>query len=168
VKAHKAIKTLLVAFPWLLICGYITFLFIRFNAEFSFGPLDVVRRITAPSGNKTALLVRAYGFIDLNFALYVTDDSMANVTNSAEDATFYTDKELISNSTAIWMKRALWISHDYEPTTMRNWHEAILWSKDSEVLAVIVEEKYIFAYCFSNKRGYEDSQEIEDLLAAHK
>src|SRR5262249_46952432 len=82
----------------------------------AFGPLDDVRRVTAPYGTKTAVLVRSYGsMLDLNFALYVSNDMMVDITDSFTKASFISDPEFSNRSNAaIWIKRALWISRDYE------------------------------------------------------
>ncbi len=172
----KAIRILAVVFfvsTWVLMCANTINLLIgniqKSNAEFAFGPLDVVRRITAPDGKKTAILVRSYGsFLDLNFALYITDDEMADITDSTEQASFVADDELANmKDAALWIKRALWISQDYELTTRRNWHEDIVWSDDASIIAVTLEEQFVFAYDFSTGQRYEEAEEILDLLKAH-
>ncbi len=173
--AIKAIRILaVVAFvsTWVLMCAntinVLTGNIQKNNAEFAFGPLDVVRRITAPDGKKTAILVRSYGsFLDLNFMLYITDDEMADIIDSTGRASFIVDSRFVNKDTAIWIKRALWISHDYEPTTNRNWHEDIVWSDDASVIAVTVEEEYVFAYDFNTEQRYEEAERILDLLKAH-
>ncbi len=169
-KIKKAIKIFLIAIPWLLVCGYAIFAYYRFMTESPFGPLDVSRRVTAPNSEKTAMLVRSRGsFIDLNFALYVTDGSEADFMDIGEKAEFYTDdKWSYRGSAPLWITRALWTSHDYDPDTRINWHEDIVWSNDSQILAVIVEDEYLFAYDFGSSLGSEDSQTIISLLEAHK
>jgi hypothetical protein len=150
-------------------CGENVYSLLKNSAEFPFGPLDIVRRVTAPDGKKTAILVRSYGsFIDLNFVLYVSDDRMVDVTDSTTNATFIADTKLSNMSdAAIWIKRALWISGDYEPTTSRNWREDIMWSSDGMIIAVTVEENYIFAHDFGTGQRYEDSERIAELLELH-
>ena len=131
--------------------------------ETGFGPIDVVRRITSPDWSKTAILVRSYAsLMDLNFALYITDDEFADVTRSNEDASFITDGDLPDR--ALWIQRALWISPDYEPTTHRNWGEDVVWSKDGTVVAVTIEGQYVFAYDFQTEQRYEDPAQIRSLL----
>jgi hypothetical protein len=169
IKVIKVLAAIFFVATWLLMCGNSVNLLIKNNAESGFGPLDVVRRITAPDGKKTAILVRSYrSFLDLNFALYVTDDEMADVTDSTEKASFVADDELASmNDAAIWIKRALWISHDYEPTTSRNWHEDIVWSNDGSIIAVTIEGQYVFAYNLGTEQRYEEAEEIHELLKLH-
>ena len=154
---------------WLLMCLNNAYLFFKQGREFTFGPLDVVRRVTAPDGKKTAILVRSYGsLLDLNFALYISDDNRVDVKDSTTKASFVTDAELSNmDDKAIWIKRALWISDDYEPTTSRNWHEDIVWSNDGAVIAVIIEGQYVFAYDFDTGQRHEDSGSIDELLKLH-
>ena len=134
--------------------------------QFEFGPIDVARRVTSPDWSKTAILVRSYAsLMDLNFALYITDDEFADVTRSNEDASFITESETTnSTDSALWIQRALWISHDYEPTTQRNWHEDVVWSEDGTVVAVTIEEQFVFAYDFQTGQQYEDPAQIQGLL----
>jgi hypothetical protein len=171
-KVKKIFNIFVVVFfvvTWLLMCGSNVYLFLKKSTEFAFGPLDVVRRITAPDGMKTAILVRSYGsLLDLNFVLYISDDEMVEVTDSSTKASFITDAELANmGDAAIWIKRALWISHDYEPTTSRNWHEDIAWSDDGVVIAVIIEDQYVFAYDFDTGQRHENLGNIEELLRLH-
>jgi hypothetical protein len=152
----------------------IFFLFIGFlmcvkNVEKSmmgFGPIDIARRVTSPNESKTAILVRSYAsFLDLNFALYITDDQFADITDSEEDASFISDSELASlTEQAIWIRRALWISQDYEPTTRKNWREDVVWSEEGTVVAVTIEERYVFAYDILSGQHYEDPEKIRNLL----
>jgi hypothetical protein len=107
---------------------------------------DVARRVTAPSGQQTALLVRAL-FFDLNFRLYLVD--------------------IPADPVPCQVTEALWSSPDYEPTTRRNWHEEIEWSADSAILAVRIEQEYVFAYDFSSGQATDDSNQIEQLLTLH-
>ena len=171
-KAKKTINVIVVVFfvtTWLLLCGLNAYSLFKKSAEFTFGPLDVVRRVTAPQGKKTAILVRSYGsLIDLNFALYISDNSMVDVGDISAKASFISDPKLSNmGNAAIWIKRALWISRDYEPTTSRNWHEDIVWSDDGAVIAVIVEEQYMFAYDFDTSQRYENAERIDELLKLH-
>ena len=91
-----------------------------------------------------------------------TDDEFADVTRSNEDASFITDNDLPDR--ALWIQRALWISPDYEPTTHRNWYEDVVWSEDGTVVAVTIEEQYVFAYDFQTEQRYEDPTQIRSLL----
>ena len=118
---------------------------------------------------KTAILVRSYGsLLDLNFALYISGKDRVDVKDSTTKASFVTDAELSNrDDAAIWIKRALWISHDYEPTTIRNWHEDIVWSKDGAVIAVLIEDQYVFAYDFNTGQRHENSGSIDELLRLH-
>jgi len=168
-KIFNVFAVMFFVITWLLMCGINTYSLFKENREFSFGPLDVVRRVTAPDGKKTAILVRSYGsLMDLNFALYISDDDRVDITDSATTASFVTDPELSNmEDAAIWIKRALWISHDYEPTTSRNWHEDIVWSNDGAVIAVIVEDQYVFAYDFDTGQRHENLGNIEELLRLH-
>jgi hypothetical protein len=154
---------------WLLMFATNAYSLFKKSREFTFGPLDIVRRVTAPGGKKTAILVRSYGsLIDLNFALYISDDNRVDVTDGVTKASFVTDAELSNmEDAAIWVKRALWISHDYEPTTSRNWHEDIVWSDDGAVIAVIIEDQYAFAYDFYTSQSHENPENIDEVLRLH-
>lgn len=171
-KVKKVFNIFVVVFfviTWLVMCGNNAYLLFNKSTEFAFGPLDVVRRVTAPDGQKTAILVRSYGsLMDLNFALYISNDDRVDVTDSTTKASFVTDAELSNmDDAAIWIKRALWISHDYEPTTSRNWHEDIVWSDDGAVIAVMIEDQYIFAYDFDTGERHENPENIDELLRLH-
>ena len=154
---------------WLAMCVYNLNQLSKENQEFTFGPLDVVRRVSAPNGGRTAILVRSYAsFLDLNFVLYVSDDRYIDISDSTSDASFVTDAEIAeTGDMAFWIERALWISPDYEPTTSRNWHEDIIWSQDSSIIAVTIDDQYVFAYDFETKQRYEQEDEIQDLLSLH-
>ncbi|MCP4543582.1 MAG: hypothetical protein GY832_41240 [Chloroflexi bacterium] len=160
----QALVVALFAITWLLLCANNINLLSKINRDESgFGPIDVVRRVTSPDWSKTAILVRSYAsLMDLNFALYITDDEFADVTRSNEDASFVTDSDLPDS--ALWIQRALWISLDYEPTTHKNWREDVVWSEDGTVITVTIEEQYVFAYDFQTKRRYEDPAQIRSLL----
>ena len=134
--------------------------------QLQFGPIDVARRVTSPDWSRTAILVRSYdSLLDLNFALYITDDEFADVTRRDEDATFVTTREVTDlTDSPLWIQRALWISPDYEPTTQRNWYEDVVWREDGEVVAVTIEGQFVFAYNFETGQQYEDSTQIQALL----
>ena len=171
-KTKKILNVFAIVFfitSWLLMFATNAYSLFKKSKEFTFGPLDVVRRVTAPDGKKTAILVRSYGsLMDLNFALYISDDNRVDVTDSTTRASFVTDTQLSNmKDAAIWIQRALWISHDYEPTTSRNWHEDIVWSEDGAVIAVILEDQYVFAYEFDTGQRLENPGNIEELLRSH-
>ena len=168
----KALKILAGGFfitTWLAMCVNSINQLSKTSKEFTFGPLDVVRRVSAPNGGKTAILVRSYAsFLDLNFVLYVADDRYADISDSTSDASFITDDELANlGDKALWIERALWISHDYEPTTSRNWKEDIVWSRDGSIIAVTIEEHHVFAFDIGTKQRYEQEDEIKELLSLH-
>lgn len=83
----------------------------------------------------------------MNFRLFILEDS-----NSPAPKDF---------------KDALWSSPDYHTNTSINWHEDIEWSKDSSIVAVIIEDQYVFAYNFDLKKEYENAGEIKQLLEMH-
>jgi hypothetical protein len=176
-KIPKPIKVLAFVFfisSWLLMCGNSVDLFITRNQqgmdELAFGPLDIVRRITSPDGKKTAILVRSYASFQAstNFILYITDDPMTDVTNSTVHANFITEDDLAkSKDSVVWIRRALWVSQDFNPTTDKNWHEDIAWSRDGEIIVVVVEGQYVFAYDLGTKQRYEKAEEIVELFNLH-
>ena len=168
-KIFSVFAVVFFAITWLLMFTTNTYSLFKKSGEFTFGPLDVVRRVTSPDGMKTAILVRSYGsLMDLNFALYISDDDRVDVTDSSTTASFVTDGELSKmDDAAIWIQRALWISHDYEPTTSRNWHEDIVWSDDGDVIAILIEDQYVFAYEFDTGQRLENPGNIEELLRSH-
>lgn len=159
---------------WMLMCGFgISALIRNFHKgmdELAWGPLDVVRRYTSPTGDNTAILVRSYGSFaqGMNFILYITDNEMADVIMSTEKDTYITKEEFAcSPDCAIWIRRALWISNDYDPSTYRNWHEDLVWSIDGNIIAVVVEDKYVFAYDLVAEQRYEEAGAIEELFKSH-
>ncbi|MFZ6029723.1 MAG: hypothetical protein ACOYYS_18570 [Chloroflexota bacterium] len=92
-KYEKIIQVMgigLFVFIWVGICWYCLHLLGKINDVSSgFGPIDASRRITSPDQKYTAILARSYAsFLDLNFALYITDDNMAEITDSSEQAYF--------------------------------------------------------------------------------
>lgn len=136
----------LLILPWFLLCG---FMFVTFQqsfqqALFAFGPRDVSRRLTAPDSSKTALLERDYGF-DLNFRLYIVSDYRASLPD---------------------FKAAIWGSKDYDLDTRRSWHEDLEWSADSSVIAVRIEDQYVFAYDFVSSEAIKEPERIEKVLKA--
>lgn len=152
------------AITWLFLCANNIYLLSKFYQENTgFGPIDVVRRVTSPDWTKTAILVRSYAsMIDLNFVLYITDNKFADVTKYNEDGSFLKGSDLTDGP--LWIQRALWISIDYEPTTDKNWHEDVIWSEDGTIVAVIIEEQYVFAYDFQSRQKFENSEQIQSLL----
>lgn len=129
---------------WLLLLGYVVRDFQA--ALFTFGPQDVARRLTAPNGQKTALLVRDYHF-DLNFRLYMIDTPTAFPPRTAQEA--------------------LWSSQDYNPVTDHNWHEDLEWSADSALIAVRIDQQYVFAYDFTTEQQYVDPDRIRQLISLY-
>ena len=145
------LKRIIEAF--LIISGLLAWVLISFywlgyqvlGDAFSTRAYDVSRRLTSPDGITTALLVRDYNF-DLNFVLFIVNDSY----HSASDG----------------FRRALWASHDYNPGTFVNFHEDLEWSKDSSIIAVIINGQYSFAYDFITGKRLEDKDSIKSLLAS--
>ena len=116
---------------------------IDFTQPFS-GIHDVSSRLQSPDGKKVAVLIRNYGF-DLNFQLYIFDN-------------YFIQPPYDPNG-------SLWLSNDYNPDDRsKNLHEDLEWSKDSSVVAVIIEDEYVFAYDFNLKKEYEDAEGIKQLL----
>jgi len=130
----------------IMVLGIILYQFLPrfFGADaFSTRAYDISRRLTSPDRTKTVVLVRDYAF-DLNFRLFVVDQSYdpAPKTNSF-----------------------LWSSHDYNPDSRINWHEDLQWKKDSSVVAVIINGKYVFAYDFNTNEKVEDEETVKQFLA---
>ena len=141
----KAAKTFLVI-TWLLLFAYFAVDIVHTVWTFDlFGPRDVSRRVTASDESKTALLERDYGYLDLNFRLYMMEG--LSFADLPED-----------------FGEALWVSRDYELTTDHNWHEDIEWSTDSSVIAVTIEGQYIFAYDFKTDQRLKNPEAIQSLL----
>ena|SRR5215207_5742945 len=143
------IKTALSVFgivSWILLFFLSWALFEIVRSPFSVNAYDVSHRLTSPDGKKTALLVREFAF-DLNFRLFIMDDSYDRAPSDS--------------------KEALWSSRDYNPDPSINWHEDLEWSKDSSVIAVIIEGDYVFAYDFDLKKEYKDAGEIKQLLESN-
>ena len=109
-------------------------------------PYRYSRWVTSHDRNKMAVLVRDY-FFDLNFRLFIIETSIPEIPTD--------------------INKAIWSSRDYEPTTHRNWHEDVEWSRDSTVVAVTIEGEYVFAYDFALGRELEDAESIRELLEAH-
>jgi hypothetical protein len=105
---------------------------------------DVSRRMTSPNGATSVILVRDYAF-DLNLRLFVVDD--------------------VGDPPSSDFKDALWSSRDYNPDPGINWHEDLEWSKDSSIIAVTIDGKYVFAYDFKSDKKFEDQESIKQLLA---
>jgi hypothetical protein len=145
---ERATLLVLLILPWFLLCGFI---FVTFQqsfqqALFAFGPRDVSRRLTAPDSSKTALLERDYGF-DLNFRLYIVSNYRASLPD---------------------FKAAIWQSRDLDLDTRRTWHEDLEWSADSSIIAVRLEDQYVFAYDFALNEAIKESERIEKVLKARK
>jgi hypothetical protein len=145
---ERATVLVLLILPWFLLCGFIFVTYQQAFQEglFAFGPRDVSRRLTAPDSSKTALLERHYGF-DLNFRLYIVGNYSAALPN---------------------FKAAIWGSKDFDLDTRRSWHEDLEWSADSSIIAVRLEDHYVFAYDFLSKEAIKEPQRIEDMLKSRK
>jgi hypothetical protein len=77
------------ASTWIMLCIATYNLAMRDIFEGGFGPVDVAKRVTSPDGSKTAILVRSYVTLDLNFILYVTDDHYVDIDRPNKTALFY-------------------------------------------------------------------------------
>ena len=98
-------------------------------------------------------------------AISIIGDEFADVTRRNADALFISgDETAVHPDAALWIQRALWMSTDYEPTTHKNWREDIEWSGDSTVVAVIIEDEYVFACDFTSETGIQASENIRKLL----
>jgi hypothetical protein len=108
------------------------------------GIRDISCRLKSPDGQKVGLLVRNSGF-DLNCRLYIFDNYFIQPPYDSYDS--------------------LWLSDDYNPDDQGiNLHEDLEWSKDSFVIAVIIDRAYVFAYDFDTQKEYKDEGEIKQLL----
>src|SRR3972149_6807483 len=79
------------------------------------GPIytDVSKRIKSPDGTKTAVLIRRNAW-DLNFAVKI--------------------KEGLKTKTLHW-------THDFVPNLAADWNEQIIWSDDSNLIILKVDEQ---------------------------
>lgn len=137
---------------WLILAWYSVQITRAFSTYRAFNPYrDVSRRVTSPNGQHTAVLVRDLGYPDLNFKLYIGGPSRAG-------RIYVADPHLLEESTLVW------VSRDYEPTTLVNWHEDIFWTADSTVVAVSILGQFVVAYDIASNRTVEDPREIERLL----
>lgn len=132
-----------VGIPWLLVLYFGGVEVQRFIQCGVVNASDVARRLTAPDSSRTAVLTREFWF-DMNFRLYIIDDSFSDPPCRVSEA--------------------LWSSRDYNPDPRDNWHEDIEWSKDSSVIAVIINGQYMFAYDFAMAHSIEDHNDIQQLL----
>jgi hypothetical protein len=140
---------LLVTLSW-----YSVRIFLALSASRAFNAYqDVSRRVTSPNGQRTAILVRDLGYPDLNFKLFIGGPGRAAGT--------YIAAPLLEedNGTLIW------VSRDYEPTTLENWHEDIDWAADSSLIVVSIQGRPVFAYDFATSQEIEDRAQIEHLLS---
>ena len=140
---------------WLMLAWYSVRATLAFSAYRAFNAYeDVSRRVTSPDGQRTAILVRDLGYPDLNFRLYIGGPSRAVHIYIANPLPEADDSALV------------WVSRDYEPTTLENWHEDIDWTADSSLVVVSIQGQRVFAYDFTANQGIEDSAQIERLLSA--
>ncbi len=151
---------------WVVLCFGNLFFIDRAIKKEGFGPVDVAKRVTSPDGSKTAILARSYNFLDLNFQLLITDDNFVDIEQPG-NAQFYTVEGGWGQAGLAQAGEPLWYSHDFELTTRWDWNEELVWSQDSLVIGVRVEDEYVFAYDFSAKKGSADAQQIKELLAEH-
>ncbi len=107
------LAVLFITFAMGFLCSRISQVLMDFDSS---GTADVARRVSSPDDSWTAILVRSYSFIDLNFALYITDDEMADITDPHGIAQFYLGNEPYVKDSPLWIRRALWISKDYDPS----------------------------------------------------
>ena len=137
-----------VALTWILLAVYFVLdLRAEWNKSLTYlSPYEYSRWVTAHDRSKTAILVRDY-FFDLNFRLFIVDSGSKEIPTDINEA--------------------IWSSRDYEPTTFRDWGEDIKWSGDSSIVAVKIENEYIFAYDFNTSQKIEDRELIGKLLEAH-
>jgi hypothetical protein len=124
---------------WLLLLGHFYFTEIA-----PFGPIisDVSKRLEAPDGKKTALLIRRKTF-DLNFLL--------KVKSGGKVATLYE-------------------SPDYNTAPSIDWNERIRWSDDSSLLVFSTDAvppyfgPRMWAFDFRNNVAVRESKTILELL----
>ena len=111
------------------------------------GPIhtDVAKRISSPDYTKTALLIRRNAF-DLNYAVRIQEGQMG-----------------FDIKTLHWTR-------DFLPNIRVNWDEELIWSYDSSILVMSVdnefdeEEKYMWAYDFKDNKEYKDEILITEIL----
>lgn len=107
--------------------------------------IDVAKRIQSPDQTKTALLIRRYAFIDLNFVVKIKSGFFA---------------------------KTLHLSKDFDHDHSRDWNEKIIWSDDSTFLVMMVDDPladnkiYMWAYDFKNNREYLNSDSIINILSS--
>ena len=144
--SRSMIKIILLIFgvvTWVLLFFLSWVLFEAVRSPFSTKIYDVSRRMTSPDGEKSLILVRDFAF-DLNFRLFIVDAAGDSAPSDFKDA--------------------LWSSRDYNPDPGFNLHEDLEWSKDSSVVAVIIDGEYVFAYDFSSSEKILEKESIKRLL----
>jgi hypothetical protein len=169
-KARRVFGTLALAvfvITWVLLCfGNLYFIQGAIKKQ-GFGPVDVAKRVTSPDGSMMAILARSYAALPaLNFWLIISDDNYVDIKTPG-NARFYTEQGGWSQAGLAHAGEPLWYSHDFELTTRWDWNEELVWSQDSLVIGVRVKGEFVYAYDFSANQGYEDAQQIRELLAAH-
>ena len=136
------------AITWILCASYVA-IDIRneWNKSATYvNPYEYSRWVMAYDRSKTAILVRKYGF-DLNFLLFIQE------SGSQEAPTDRT--------------KAIWISHDYDPSPYKEWGEDIKWSGDSSIVAVKIDNEYVFSYDFNTSKQTDDPEIIKIWLKEH-
>ncbi|MHC4455880.1 MAG: hypothetical protein ACYS0I_02130 [Planctomycetota bacterium] len=137
-------KTALGVFFGTYVLLLISFLWPYVNLIMPFGPIhtDIAKRIESPDGSKTALLIRRQAF-DLNFWVKIKEKGIT---------------------------KTIHFSRDFIPDSRADWNEKIVWSNDSSLLVLMVDdvqnnnEKYMWAYDFKDKKEYFDKEKIVDIL----
>ncbi|MEN8240615.1 MAG: hypothetical protein ABFS17_01740 [Chloroflexota bacterium] len=133
------------ATSWILMALYVFFdVRARYVNPFSYvSPYQYSRWAVAPDRSQKAILVQDYYF-DLNFRLFIVEPYAREIP--------------------LDFKQAIWSSRDYEPTPFRDWDDDILWGCDSSVVAVTIENEYVFAYDFNTSKKIDDPETIIKLL----
>jgi len=112
------------------------------------GPVrtDVAKRIESPDSSKTAILIRRQAF-DLNFYVDIKKGLRT---------------------------RKLHRSRDFYPNSQLDFNEKIVWSNDSNLLVLMIDdvsgnnEKYMWAYDFRDKKEYYDNDKITEMMLEKK
>jgi hypothetical protein len=139
---------LLFAISWVLMAWYVL-VDIRSGSinPFSYiDPFEYSRWVLSPDSSRTAVLVRDYYF-DLNFRLFIVDPHSKEIPRD--------------------VKQAIWTSRDYPLSDYQEFDDDIHWSRDSAVVAVTIDDEFVFAYDFGTSQEFREPDEIISLLKEH-
>ena len=138
----KGIKSLIIVSYISMVCLCLSLLLSRILSHV-YVDADVAKRIQSPDNTKIARLIRRKAFIDLNFFVEIKNG-----------LTF----------------RQLHKSRDFSPDKRVDWNEQLIWSYDSSLLYMSVDnqfdnlEKYVWAYDFKHNKEYTTESVIMEIM----